>query len=113
MISAAFVGYKLSGFAGALTAAVAMFLPPGLLMIIVSHFIDNIKSSPSVAAVFRGVRPAVIGMIFAAAWVIGRGLPPDWRTICIGIVIFVLSFKFKVSLMYLIPLSGLAGWLLF
>ena len=113
MISAAFIGYKMSGFAGALTASVAMFLPPGLLMVVVSHFIDNIKSSAPVAAAFRGVRPAVIGMIFAAAWVIARGLPPDWRTISLGIVIFVLSFKYKVSVMYLIPLSGIAGWLLF
>ncbi len=113
MISAAFIGYKMSGFAGAVVASVAMFLPPGLLMVVVSHFIENIKSSASVAAAFRGVRPAVIGMIFAAAFVIGRGLTPDWMTISIGILIFILSFKFKVSVMYLIPLSGLAGWLLF
>ncbi len=113
MISAAFIGYKMSGLAGALVGAIAMFLPPGLLMVIVSHFIDNIKSSASVAAAFRGVRPAVIGMIFAAAYVIAHGLEPDWRTISIGIIIFVLSYRFKVSVMYLIPLSGIAGWLLF
>lgn len=113
MISAAFIGYKMSGFIGAIVATISMFLPPGLLMVVVSHFIDNIKSSASVAAAFRGVRPAVIGMIFAAAYIIGHALTPDLVTISIGLIVFVLSYKFKVSVMYLIPLSGLAGWLLF
>lgn len=112
MISAAFIGYKLSGVMGALVSTIAMFLPPAILMIVVSHFIDYIKSS-SVAAAFRGVRPAVIGMIFAAAYVIGQELTLEWGTLLIGISVFILSFKFKVSVMYLIPLSGVAGWLFF
>jgi len=113
MISAAFIGYKMSGILGAVVGTISMFLPPAILMVVVSHFIEQIKSSASVAAVFRGVRPAVIGMIFAAAYIIGHELTPDWATFLIGIAVFVLSFKFKVSVMYLIPLSGVAGWLLF
>jgi len=113
MISAAFIGYKLLGVLGALVATIAIFLPPAILMIIVSHFIDYIKSSSSVSAAFRGVRPAVIGMIFAAAYVIGHELTPEWGTALIGISVFILSFKFKMSVMYLIPLSGVAGWLFF
>ena len=113
MISAAFIGYKLSGVLGAIIATISMFLPPAIIMIVVSHFVDIIKNSETVKAIFKGLRPAVIGMIFAAVIVIGNTFTLNWITILIGITIFVLAFKYKISVMYLIPLSGLAGWLMF
>lgn len=112
-ISVTFIGYKVGGILGAITATIAIFFPSGFLMIFCSRFMDYIKKSKIIAAVFKGLRPAVIGMIFSAAYTIGKGMELTWPSILIFLTVLVLSVKFKVNMVYLIPLSGLAGILLF
>ena len=113
MISAAFIGYKVAGISGAIISTIAIFLPPALLMIIVSSFIDDIKNSLILNAVFKGVRAAVIGMIFAAGWLIGTSIGFELLPFAIMIVVFILTYWLKVNVVYLIPLSGLLGLILF
>ena len=109
MISAAFIGYKQAGILGSLIATIAIFLPPGLLMIVVSSFVDSIKKSAILAAILKGIRATVIGMVFAAAWIIGKSFIFDWIPVAIFFVVFILVLKFKINIIYLIPLSGLIG----
>ena len=113
MISAAFIGYKVAGISGAIISTIAIFLPPALLMIVVSSFIDDIKNSKILNAVFKGVRAAVIGMIFAAGWLIGTSIGFELLPLAIMIVVFILTYWLKVNVVYLIPLSGLLGLILF
>lgn len=113
LISAAFVGYKMAGTGGAAVATMAMFLPPALLMLLVSGLIESIKGNSKVISAFRGLRPAVIGMIAAAAVSLARSAPHDLRALGIGLVVFILITRFKISAAYLIPLSAIAGLLLF
>ena len=112
-ISVVFIGYKVAGIAGAITATLAIFIPPGILMIFCSRFMDYIKSSKAVTAVFKGLRPAVIGMIFSAAYTIAKEVDLGWPTAVIFISVLVLSVKFKVNVVYLIPASGIFGMLIF
>lgn len=70
MISSVFMGWKVSGFSGALAAALALFVPPAVLMYVAQHFMQKIKNNDGAEAAFKGVRPAVIGMISASVWVI-------------------------------------------
>ena len=111
-ISAAFIGYKVQGFWGALIATISIFLPAGFIMIISSKFLGFFKNSPLVKAVFKGLRPAVIGMIFSASVTMGKGIDPSWLAAVIFISVLVLSIKFKVNVVYLIPASGIIGLLL-
>lgn len=112
-ISATFIGYKVAGFAGAVAATLAIFFPPAFLMIFCSHFIDRIKNSNAISAIFKGLRPAVIGMIFSAALTIGKGIEINWISMLIFAGVLVSAIKFKVNVVYLIPLSGIVGILLF
>uniref|UniRef100_UPI003217758A chromate efflux transporter n=1 Tax=uncultured Draconibacterium sp. TaxID=1573823 RepID=UPI003217758A len=112
-ISATFIGYKVGGLLGAIAATIAIFFPPAFLMIFCSRFIDQIKQSKTISAIFKGLRPAVIGMIFAAAYTISKGVELNWQTILLFAGVLVLSIKFKINVVYLIPLSGLAGIFLF
>ena len=112
-ISATAIGYHVAGLLGACVATVSIFLPPGIIMIIFSGFIGKIKSSIKINAVFKGMRPAIIGMIFSAAFTMGKGAAFVWPSAFIFLTVFVLLIKFKLSVVYLIPLSGLAGVLLF
>jgi chromate transporter len=111
-ITASFVGYKIRGVWGAIIAAVTIFVPPAILMLLAQQFIDRIKGKSSVEAVFKGVRPAVIGMIVASIWIIGKSAPQDWQSIVIFVTIFILSVWKNFDTAILIPVAGLMGWAL-
>lgn len=112
MISSVFVGWKVAGFAGALAAALALFIPPAVVMYVAQHFMQKIKTNDGAEAAFRGVRPAVIGMITASVWVIFHT-----GTLSIpAVVIFALSlgiclWKNPESIL-MIAVAGFAGWMI-
>lgn len=112
-ISATFIGFRIAGFAGALIATIAVFFPPGLVMIALSGFMGTIRKSTLITAAFKGMRPAIIGMIFSAAWTIGKGASLSWPTPVIFFTVLLILIRFKGQAVYLIPLSGLAGILLY
>ncbi|MDQ3111761.1 MAG: chromate efflux transporter [Bacteroidota bacterium] len=111
-ITASFVGYKISGIWGAVVSAIAIFFPPAILMLLAQQFIDRIKNKPGVESVFKGVRPAVIGMILASVWIIGKSAPQDWQSIVIFATILILSLWRNYDTIILIPIAGVMGFLL-
>lgn len=113
LISAAFIGYKVMGFLGAAIATVAIFLPPALLMLVSAHFLMRARESTVVKAVLRGIRPAVIGMIAAAAWSIGATAVPNWLSAAIFLAALTALFRLRVDVAWIIPSAGLAGLLLY
>lgn len=64
----AFVGYKLAGIPGAISAAAGTVLPTTVLMLIMVIFFYNIKDSQTVQAMLRAVRPAVVGLLLWTAY---------------------------------------------
>ena len=112
-ISATFIGYKISGLTGAVIATISVFLPPAILMIALTEFIDKIKHSSGITAAFKGLRPAVIGMIFSAVITIGKSAEMEWSSLLIFLLILILSLKYKLNVAYLIPMAGLIGILIF
>lgn len=113
LISATFIGYKVAGFWGAFIATIAIFLPSGVLMITCTHFLEKFKNSNLVKSIFMGLRPAVIGMIFAASFTIGQNIEINWQSIVIFLIIFLIHFKYNVNVAILIPVSGILGIILF
>lgn len=110
-ISATFVGLKVGGIIGAITATLAIFIPPGLIMIVISEFFGQIRNSKFITAAFKGLRPAIIGMILAAGFTIGKGIPFSGFPLGVFIVVLIASLKYNVNVAYLIPFSGIAGLL--
>jgi chromate transporter len=113
LVSAAFIGLKAAGLAGATAATIGIFAPPAALMVVASGAFERLKHSLAVQAALRGVRPAVIGMIFAAAVVVGRTSVPVWISVLIfGGALYALV-RFRVEAVWIIPAAGLAGWWLY
>jgi chromate transporter len=112
-ISATFVGYKLAGFWGALNATIAIFLPPGLVMIASTHYFDKIRNSTVIIAVFKGLRPAIIGMIAAAAFTIIAHGDISLKTGLLFCVFLIMSIIYKADPVFLIPGAGIIGLLIF
>ncbi len=113
IITATFIGYRVASYLGAFTATLAIFFPPGFVMIILSGFLKKIKDSNVITAIFKGMRPAIIGMIFSAAFTVGKGVEMIWPSALIFLVVLILLLKFKVNVVYMIPFAGIAGLLLF
>jgi chromate transporter len=113
LVSAAFIGLKVAGFAGAVAATLGIYLPPALLMVTSTHALERIKRSVAIQASLRGVRPAVIGMIFAAAVVVGRTSVPVWESVLIFVVASYALLRWRVDAVWIIPVAGVAGWWLY
>jgi chromate transporter len=113
LISATFIGYKMAGVLGATAATIGIFLPPALLMLICAHFLDNLKKSARINAALTGIRCGVIGMIAAAAIVVLQSAEQNWISIAILITALLALIKFKIEVAWIIPVSGLIGFLLY
>jgi chromate transporter len=112
-ITATFIGYKVAGFWGALNATIAIFLPPGLVMIAFSRFFDTIRNSAIISAVFKGLRPAIIGMIAAASYTILAHSDFSLVTGLLLCVFLILAIRYKADPVFLIPGAGIIGLLIF
>ena len=134
---ATYVGYDvltasgaghLMGIVGSLTATLAITLPSFIIVLLLVRFYNHVKGSPMFEGVMSVIRPAVVGLIGAAAIVlmfkvdwngIAQSLQvveenfPDWKSWCLFAAAFVASFKFKVNPILLIVLSGVMGLLLY
>lgn len=112
-ITATFIGYKVAGIGGATLATIAIFLPPAVLTVLLSRFVAAVNHSSVVKAAMKGIRAAVIGMIFASAVTIGQTLTLSSVSGLLFFVALVISLKYTISPIYLILGAGLAGIILF
>jgi chromate transporter len=113
MVSCVFVGWKVAGWKGATAAIIMLFGPPAVMMYTAHHFISRIKSNATAEAMFKGVRPAVIGMIFASVWVVFSSAPLSVWSFLIFAITFALTTWKNPEPVLLIIGSAVAGWLLF
>lgn len=64
----AFVGYKILGLPGAISAALGTVLPTTVLMLVMITFFFRVKDSPAVKSMLKAVRPAVVGLLLWTAY---------------------------------------------
>jgi chromate transporter len=113
VLSATFVGYKVAGLAGALAATIGIFGPPALIMLGASHVLERIKKSTLISAALAGIRPAVVGMIAAAAFTVGQTATVHWASLLIFVAALVALMRLRLGVVWVIPVAGLAGLALF
>lgn len=70
--AATFTGMKLYGVAGAAAATLGVMFPSLVLALLAAKFFLNFNKKPLVRAALDGMRPVVLGLIFAAAVAIAR-----------------------------------------
>jgi chromate transporter len=69
---ATFVGYKAAGIAGAFCATALIFLPCTALMLFLSSRYQRFREMRGVQHFLDGMLPAVVGLVFGAAFTLGR-----------------------------------------
>lgn len=130
--SATYVGYTavqnagfegtLYGILGSCTATFAVTFPSFVLMLIISKYFLKYQKHPSVEAVFKGLRPAVVGLLASATLLLMNkenfgSFDTDPYTFIISTLIFAITFiateKYKVNLIAIIIIMGFVGFLVY
>lgn len=111
--SSTYVGYKVAGFLGALLGTLGVLLVPTLLALIVSIYFNKFKHLKWVKWILKGIRPAVLGIIATACFTIGKVSFTDYKSMIIGILIFLGVYKFKLNPILAIIISGGLGLILY
>ncbi len=70
---AALVGWRVAGFAGALAAALALYLPSSLLVFLVSRWWRGRQETKLRRAIERGLAPVAVGLVVAGGWTVLEG----------------------------------------
>jgi len=121
LIAAAFIGFQVKGFTGALLSTIAIFTPPAIVMVVASQAMEYFKKSVAAKAVMKGVRCGVIGMIFFAAYELAKLAVPAgsvtfaqiWPSIAIFAASLFVLIRYEIDVVYVIPTAGLIGFFLY
>ena len=110
VITVAFIGYLVAGPLGAGLAALGVFLPCYLFVVIPATYFRRSVGNPSVKAFVDGVTAAATGAIAGAAFVLGRRAIVDVPTALIGLATLGLLVRVRaLSEPFLIVLAGVVG----
>ena len=105
-----FIGYKLRKKAGAVSCALGTALPSFLIILAIAMFFRQFQDNPVVAAIFRGIRPAVVALIAVPTFNLARSakvsLVNCWIPIGGALAIWLLG----VSPIFIILLAGIGGY---
>ena len=108
---ATFIGYKLKKERGAIATTIGTALPSFLIILAIAIFFSQFKDNPYVAAIFRGIRPAVVALIAVPTFNLGRRAKLNRYTIWIPIVCALAIWALGVSPIYIILIAGVAGYI--
>ena len=113
--SATYVGYTASGtILGSIVATFAIVLPSFIIMITLVRFFFYLRGNKYMEYAFLGLRPAVIGLIGAAAVVLMTDENfIDYISFIIFGAVFLLSLRRKIHPIYLIVMAGIAGFIIY
>ncbi len=103
---------------GSVLASLSVVWLPFTLMLMISHYLIKNKESYVVKSIFGGLRPAIVGLIAAAALVLmteeNFGNPKtDLYQFVVSVVLFVAAFVatrfFKTNILIVLAAGALAG----
>ncbi len=113
VITVAFIGYLVAGLPGAVLAAVGVFLPVYVVVVLVAPHFHGVAKNLRVKAFVDGVTAAATGAIAGAAVILGRRSLVDLPTMLIGLATLAfLLIPRKIPEPVLILAAGLVGLLL-
>ena len=107
---ATFIGYKLNKVRGAIATTIGTALPSFLIILAIAMFFSQFKDNRVVAAIFQGIRPAVVALIAVPTFRIGQRARLNRYTIWIPIVCALAIWALGVSPIWIIIIAALAGY---
>jgi chromate transporter len=112
LVGVAFIGYLLAGFAGAAAAAVGIFTPVYVMVLVLAPWFRRHRHNAQLAAFVRGATAAAAGAIAGSVLILGQRAIVDIPTALIGLASLGLLWRFRVPEPLLVLVAGCAGLLL-
>lgn len=119
-----YVGFITTGIPGAVIASLALAAPSVIVILLVIQVLDKFKDSPVVEGVFKGLRPASIGLITAAFLGVVKesllilenftGIGTllsvfNWKGIALAVALFFIMKKWKKHPIVYISIAAAVG----
>lgn len=106
-----FIGYRRRKVWGAISSCLGTAVPSFVIILAIAMFFNQFKDNKIVAALFRGIRPAVVAMIAVPTFTMAKNakimLSNCWIPVASALLIWMLG----VSPVYIILIAGVAGYI--
>ena len=106
-----YIGYRVRGIWGALTAAVAFVLPAFVALLALSAIYFKFHGLWFIESLFKGLGAIVIAILLNACITFGKSVIKDWKVMVISVFSFFAVF-FHLNIVLIFFLAAVAGLLL-
>jgi chromate transporter len=109
MMMVATIGERVAGIPGALVAAVAFFVPTGILTLLVGGVWKRLANWPWRSSIQKGLGPVAIGLAVAGLITFGKTAVTGWVTLAVALVVFAASMRTRLNPALLILSGAVVG----
>lgn len=109
--SSIFIGYKVSGYIGAIVAALGVILPSFFIILIIAYLLFNIQNNVYLEKAFTGVRAGVTAMILLSVIKLAKSAVKDKLGLILAIAAFITIVVFDIHAILAIATGGIVGYL--
>jgi chromate transporter len=112
LITATFIGYKISNILGATMATLGIFFPSFFILVLLIPYHDQLKGVEKVQMMEQGILGSFIGMLGLVLYNFGRASLVDIPRILIAAAAFLAIYK-KIGLPYVLLTGGILSILIY
>jgi chromate transporter len=105
----AYLGYKLGGWSGSAVATAAFVFPSVVLMLALAAAYVSATAVPTMRPAINGLTAAVVGILLATTYRLGKANIPDRITLGIALASIVAGVVLGVSAALIVVVAGLLG----
>lgn len=105
-----FIGYKLRKTKGAICTCLGTAMPSFIIILLIAMFFHQFMDIPWIAAMFRGIRPAVVALIAVPTFNVAKSSGINRWNIWIPVVSALLIWLCGVNPIWIIIAAGLGGF---
>ncbi len=105
------IGYKLRKTKGSIVAAVGTILPSFLVVILIAMFLHQFEHNHIIAAMFRGIRPAVVALVAIPTFNMAKSAHITWANCWIPASGALLIWLLGVNPIWIIIAAGIGGFI--
>lgn len=105
-----FIGYKLRKVKGAVCTCLGTALPSFLIILAIAMFFHQFKDNAAVAAIFNGIRPAVVALIAVPTFKLGQSARVTWTNCWIPVACAMAIWILGASPILVILIAAIGGY---